>query len=228
MPSKNIIKEYVENGYYHIYNRGVEKRNIFIDHQDYSVFLGYLREYLSPALTDRIKPSRNGYVRKDFSKDINLLAFCLMPNHFHLLIKQNKEKSMVSLMRCLSTRYSMYFNRKYKRTGHLFQGIYKAVLINNDEHLAHVSRYIHINPKGINLSYQDYDYSSYDCYTKGKQVNWVKKDDILDYFTDSNKYEKFMKEESVDLWEALASLTIEKMHKVEPCASGVSSCVEEG
>lgn len=218
MPSKNTIKEYIENSYYHIYNRGVEKRNIFIDPQDYSVFLGYLRDYLSPTQSEGIKRNRNGYICKDFSKGISLLAFCLMPNHFHLLVKQKKEREIASLMKCLSTRYSMYFNKKYKRTGHLFQGIYKAALIESDDYLIHLSRYIHLNPKGINADYNNYEYSSYDCYINNKQTTWIKKTDILRQFKGNMDYERFINEIVIDSTEILGPLTIEDVHKVQPCA----------
>ena len=84
--------------------------------------------------------------RSNFAGDIELLAYCLMPNHFHLLIKQNNKDSISKFMRCIATNYSMYFNKRYDRIGSLFQGIYKAILIKNDNYLLHLTIYIHLNP----------------------------------------------------------------------------------
>src|SRR3989344_7551887 len=147
MPAKNSVKQYLENGYYHIYNRGVEKRNIFLDQQDYGVFLSYLKEYLSPKnekeLQEKLSNPNTSYKEKDkilkalrmnnFFGEITLLAYCLMPNHFHFFIKQKSAVSIDKFMNSIGTRYTMYFNRKYKRVGSLFQAVYKAVLVSHEE-----------------------------------------------------------------------------------------------
>lgn len=143
MPSKNIVKAYIENGYYHIYNRGVEKRKIFIDEQDYRVFLSYLKIYLLPKIdsTNEIVSNKNGvdedqdktiseiYKLNNFFNKIDLISYVLMPNHFHLELKQKNRKEIEFFMRSLITKYSKYFNKKYERVGPLFQSRYKAVLI---------------------------------------------------------------------------------------------------
>src|SRR3989344_5374910 len=137
MPSRNSTKLYLEHSYYHIYNRGVEKRLIFLDQQDYSVFLNYLKEYLLPKdeknLRDQLSNSNTSYRQKDkilgilrlnnFADEITLLAYCLMPNHFHFFVRQKSSKSIDSFIQSLGTRYTMYFNRKYKRVGSLFQAV---------------------------------------------------------------------------------------------------------
>jgi len=150
MPARNIVKSYIENGYYHIYNRGVEKRDIFLDEQDCKVFLHYLKLYLSPIeeLRELNLPGLRilRFIRLNLSQEVNLLAFSLMPNHIHLQIKQTTKDGIVKFMRRLSTSYVMYFNRKYQRVGALFQNTYKAVLIESDPHLLHLSRYVHLNP----------------------------------------------------------------------------------
>lgn len=141
MPAKNSIKVYAENGYYHLYNRGVDKRVIFGDAQDYVVFLSYLKTYLLPKneaeLRQKLADSTISYKEKDkilnllrlnnFADEITLICYCLMPNHFHLLIKQNSANSIDRFMNSLCTRYTMYFNRKYKRIGPLCQDVYKRV-----------------------------------------------------------------------------------------------------
>jgi putative transposase len=197
VPEKNRIKEYWEEGIYHIYNRGVEKRKIFTDEQDQNVFLGYLKEYLVPKDTKKLQDSINNdqidYIVKDkyrkllrlnnFADQIDLLAFCLMPNHFHLLIKQKDSWAMEQFMKSFCTRYVQYFNHKHnRRVGPLFQGIYKAVLITSDEQLLHTSRYIHQNPLKTNLqgwSLQDYGCSSYQNYLGLVSQSWVKPDLVL-------------------------------------------------
>src|SRR3990167_8404585 len=99
MPSPNTIKTYVEDGYYHIYNRGVEKRLIFQGREDYSMFLHILKLYLSPSdrLRDELPLLRNYYVQNNLSEELQLLAFCLMPNHYHLLIHQKNKDSIIKL-----------------------------------------------------------------------------------------------------------------------------------
>ncbi len=160
MPAKNSVKNYLANSFYHIYNRGVEKRDIFLDSQDFAVFMSYLKVYLLPKDLERLKSilfspasdyaekekARKLLSLKNFADEIELHAYALLPNHFHLLIKQMSENSMNQFVQSLLIRYSGYFNRKYKRVGKLFQGVYKAVLINSDEQLLHLSKYIHLNP----------------------------------------------------------------------------------
>lgn len=204
MPSKNSIKQYTGKGYYHIYNRGVEKRVIFQDMQDYLVFLSYLKEYLLPKnekeLREKLSDPNTSYKGKDkiikllrlnnFADEINFLAYCLMPNHFHFLINQNSEFSIDKFMNSLATRYSMYFNRKYKRVGPLYQDVYKAVLVTTDEQLLHLTRYIHKQALALqgdawerNMTEQP---SSYLDYLGERKTAWVKPDGILSFFSKTN------------------------------------------
>lgn len=200
MPAKNSLKIFAENTYYHIYNRGVEKRNIFIDNQDYEVFLHLLKYYLSEkneALTHPIelvaptdKPIRPRPLR-NLNKEIDLIAYCLMPNHFHLLVKQNTKNGITKLTRSVSTTYALYFNRRYKREGTLFQGRYKAVIIKNDSYLLHLSRYIHLNPLTLMtrtdlVIWPHWPYSSYNYYLGTKKADWVKPEIILKFFERPN------------------------------------------
>lgn len=212
MPAKNSTKLYINNGYYHLYNRGVEKRVIFEDAQDYGVFLSYLKEYLLPKdekmlrkqLIDPITSvkKRDKILKSlrmnNFSNEIILLAYCLMPNHFHLLVKQNSEKAIDTFMNSLCTRYSMYFNRKYKRVGPLYQGVYKAVLIETIEQFLHLSRYIHRNPlslQGVALQTLSNQPSSYAEYLNLRKTKWVQPQEILEFFSKkipSLGYESFI------------------------------------
>lgn len=202
MPSPNIIKTYVDNSYYHIYNRGVEKRIIFQDAQDYKVFLSYLKFYLSdPTLrgeTPKLPPSQQ---LKNHSNKIMLLAYCLMPNHFHLYIKQSDYHDMTHFMRSLLTRYGMYFNKRYKRVGSLFQGPYKAVYIDNELQYLYLSKYIHRNPLEIIgndiVKLTEYPYSSYPNYLGLIHQDWVHPEEITGYFSKElhhTPYKEFVEE----------------------------------
>jgi putative transposase len=218
MPARNIIKKYVAGGYYHIYNRGVEKRDIFLDKQDCIVFQRYLKLYL--AHPDEVReiqvPRIQSFLRYNMHHELDLLAFSLMPNHFHLELKQIKEDSIKKLMKRLMTCYVMYFNRKYKRVGPLFQNIYKAALVENDSYLLHLSRYIHLNPSKILHPKIDFsDFSSLPYYLNSKEATWLKTSEILFYFTSSplkgkgKSYEEFVKNYRVPPNIILVGLTLE-------------------
>jgi putative transposase len=185
MPSRNTLKEFAPQQYYHLYNRGVEKRPIFLDDQDYLVFLGLLKRYLSGENHNK----NNRHTFSLLTDKVQLLAYCLMPNHFHLLLYQESEDGITQLMRRVSTGYVMYFNNRYQRVGGLFQGRYKASLINKDAYLHHISRYIHLNPS----NYQSYKFSSLQYYMGKKQASWVQTKPILDLFEgDMQQYRQFL------------------------------------
>ena len=141
--------------YYHVYNRGTEKRIIFLDDYDYSRFtlLLYLCNSIDPVdLGDLL---RQGLSLSEIFKEertdtlVEIGAWCLMPNHFHILIKEKAENGISMFMKKLLTSYSMYFNKKYHRTGSLFQGPFKARHLDYDQYLKYQFTYIHLNPIGI-------------------------------------------------------------------------------
>lgn len=228
MPSRNSIKQYQEDGIYHIYNRGIDKRVIFKDSKDYAYFLYLLKIYLLDPVLLREDIERTGQSlhkkrsreRSHFGK-IELLSYCLMPNHFHLLIKQKGETDISDFMKSLMTSYSMYFNLKYKRQGTLFQGRYKAALVKEDDYLLHLSRYIHINPlkvQGLSCpKLGEYDYSSYADYLGRKNTKWINKNVILAYFTENKEnsfinhssYKSFVEEYANDSELILGDLILE-------------------
>lgn len=202
MPARNSVKIQCSNTFYHVYNRGVEKRKIFLDDQDFSVFLSYLKTYLEPknekellktlasdqtSWKEKDKANKELHLKNYFGK-LELVCYALMPNHFHFLIKLI-DPVLNSFMNSLGTRYSMYFNKKYKRTGGLFQDVYKAVIINSDEQLLHLSRYIHLNPKSQTLP------SSLPDFLGQRDTGWIKKEHVLAYFSKSypaNSYKEFL------------------------------------
>ena len=182
MPIRSTV--FVNDNFYHLYNRGVEKRIIFNEQKDYEVFLSILIYYLSPTQIKHDVFSRKPKIR--IPNSVSLLCYCLMPNHYHFLIKQNKDNGITTLMHALGVTYSMYFNKKYERVGSLFQGRFKAKLIDKDEYLLQVSKYIHLNPKEFyNKPLSTYPYSSYKFYINSKITpnNFIETEPILSYFS---------------------------------------------
>ena len=228
MPAINSRKEYVENSYYHIYNRGVEKREIFQDEQDYSVFLSYLKEYLLPKNESKLNQSladeKLNSKEKDrilklfrlnnFADELSLIAYCLMPNHYHLLVRQTSAQVIDKFMNSLATRYTMFFNRKYKRVGPLYQGVYKAVLVTSNEQLLHLSRYIHRNPlklasQGVALRIQP---SSLPEFLGSRKTDWIKPKEILEFFSThipNLSYKAFLEQEQDNDLEILKGLILD-------------------
>lgn len=202
MPTKNTIKKYIENGYYHLYSRGVDKREIFMDEQDCIVFLYYLKIYLSSP--DQLRKDPNFLTPKmlykiynlNLHEEVDLLSFALMPNHFHLQIKQKSSNGIESLTRRMLTGYVKYFNRRHSRVGALFESAYKAVNVTTDEQNLYLSAYIHKNPmKLVNPKFNFTQFSSYPYYLKQKNADWVKTDEIATHFNSNNKnlsYQEFV------------------------------------
>jgi putative transposase len=133
--------------YYHIYNRGVEKRDVFMNDEDHKRFqrLLYLTNGEKPIIY-RIVQGETLYDENVGKKISAVGAYVLMPNHFHLLLKETKEGGITEFLRKLTTGYTMYFNKKYERVGPLFQGAFKAEHVDNDEYLKYLFSYIHLNP----------------------------------------------------------------------------------
>ncbi|MEA2020156.1 MAG: transposase [Patescibacteria group bacterium] len=198
MPYRKTI--FHKGGYYHIYNRGVEKRTIFVDYADYKNFTNILRYYLilrekgkeSPVLSARMGLSNLG----KFREKVSLIAYTLMPNHFHFILKQlDQEKSISNFMRTIGTTYVMYFNQKYERVGSLFQGRFKAREVADDADLLNLSRYIHLNPcqSGIVRNPEDYPWSSYHIYIGNEPNNLINTNPTLDQLPEPKnvEYKKF-------------------------------------
>ncbi len=194
MPGR--ITPLVNGGYYHIYNRGNEKRNIYTQTRDFKRFLKtvYYYKFLGP------KPSLSRFAKSDFDsfkpapdkKLVDIICYCLMPNHFHFLLRQLKDNGISIFMSQLANSYTKYFNTKYRRVGSLLQGTFKAVLIESEEQLVHVSRYIHLNPvvSGLIKNLNTYPWSSYPEYL-GQEV-LCSPQIILDLFPSNEKYQAFV------------------------------------
>lgn len=200
----------VENQFYHIYNRGVEKRNVFLDNKDHLRFIHDLYEfndedavmnaayYFNPK-TMEVEPHYIQKERKQRKLLVEILTFALMPNHFHMLVKQVRHNGIAKFMQKLGTGYTMYFNQKYKRVGGLFQGRYKAVLVQEEAHFTYLPSYIHLNPikiYGGSTSINDtmrflrgYRWSSFLDYIGKKNFPSVtSRQFLLNYFGGEKKY----------------------------------------
>lgn len=224
MPTKNTIKNYIEGGIYYIYNAGVGGLDIFIDKEDYLQFLKFMQRALSvppdkSTLKKEVKigeKSFEGVPRqpKNFSQNIKLIAFSLNPREFHLIIKQKDPKVMEKFMRSLGTRYSMYFNKQHGRKGRLFQGVYKAVLVEDNDQLLYLTKYLHSRPLEDKKSI-DQAFTSYPVYSGKAQLAWVETKTVLDYLKQKifpmnrtyKSYEEFIKDDNLGT-EFLENLTL--------------------
>jgi len=138
----------------HVLNRGVDKRKIFLDEQDYFRFVHDLFEFndVSSVNTTFYTFKRNNDIgRRKIEKKprkllVNILAFCLMPNHYHLLLMPKVQNGIALFVKKLNGGYAKYFNAKYERSGALFQGKYKRVVVEKEAHFIHLPYYIHLNP----------------------------------------------------------------------------------
>lgn len=196
MPSKYTVRNFAENCFYHVFNRGVEKRTIFLDEQDYRIFLYYLSIYSLP-LDKVVLKYPNLPLRlqsKNLHDEINIISYCLMPNHFHLLLQQLTVDGVSKLLKQLTNAYTFYFNQKYQRVGGLVQGSFKAALIETDDILLHISRYIHLNPLMAEIvdNLNTYEWSSYREFIYPNNGGMCLIEPILSNFSTENSYEKFV------------------------------------
>ncbi|MCL5438443.1 MAG: transposase [Patescibacteria group bacterium] len=166
------IRYFQKGSFYHVYNRGNRKQNIFIVKSDYARFLKRSKEY------------------KD-KFGITILCYCLMPNHFHFLLRQDSEIPITTFMLRLCTSYAKYFNIKYEEVGSLFQSPFKAKAVETEEYLLQLSRYIYQNPKKILPSTRGVELASYSWSSYPSCINEIKNDLVdpaflLNYFAKNN------------------------------------------
>lgn len=186
---------FINGNFYHIFNRGVEKRVIFIDDKDCQRFIQTLYYYQFAGPKPKFSTKKRFRINK-FEKNpkiVEIICFCLMPNHFHLLVRQLKDNGIQEFASKISNSYTKYFNTKYKRIGPLFQGEFKAVIVDSEEQLVHLSRYIHLNPYVAKIveKLEEYVFSSYQEFTLGKN-QFCNTQPILDYFNNLNQYLQFV------------------------------------
>ncbi len=194
---------------YHVFNRGVAALPIFFNTRDHLRFLdlvGYYRFSNTPFSFSKLmnleKEEREKILiglKKENVIHVEILAYCLMPNHFHLLLKQKTDRGISIFMRNLQDSYVKYLNIKSERAGPLFQSVFKAVRIENDEQLLHVSRYIHLNPSTAYIvepeKLEDYMWSSLKAYLGGdfsRNNYFVNPEIVMNFFKKGKDYLKFI------------------------------------
>src|SRR3989344_3162645 len=188
-------KEALETNYfYHFFNRGVEKRDIYLEDKDYIRFLSLIKYYriLGPKIRFSLFNPQAHLVGD--SNIVEVVAYCLMPNHFHFILKQTQENGISRFISDLCNRYTSYFNVKYNRVGPLFQGNFKAILVDSEEYLLHLSRYIHLNPHSAYMINDPklYQWSSIAEYLGSSNESLCRKEEVLSNFSVTNTYLNFV------------------------------------
>ncbi len=211
-------------GYYHVYNRGVERREVYLNPAQYNrfMYLLYLSNTSSPLRMDGILQNKKGltslemaeiiFTQKRKERLVDIGAYCLMPNHFHLLLKEREENGISKFMQKITTGYTMFFNKKHERSGALFGGTFQATTVNNDEYLKYLFAYIHLNPvklidsdwkkgKIVNKQYakeylENYPFSSYFEYVGKDRVekSILNKVEFPEYFMDKKEFSDFIED----------------------------------
>lgn len=193
------------NEFYHVYNRGVEKRPIFLNRGDHLRMIevaNYYRFQRCPVkfsyfrrLSSKERVRLLEKMERESKKLVEVLCFCLMPNHIHFLLKQLVDGGVSKFMAKITNGYSHYFNVKNKRVGHLFQGNFGAVRMETEEQLIHVSRYIHLNPvTSYLIEFKDlekYEWSSYPEYL-GVKKGFCSKQEVIGHFKNPESYKEFV------------------------------------
>lgn len=191
---------------YHIYNRSIERKSIFTTKWEYQRSLDTLNYYHFSNLPFRFSylQKLNKDIREKILFEINegkdklleIIAFCLMPNHFHFMVKQIQNNGIIKFVSKFSNSYTKYFNTKHKRKGPLFEGIFQANLVETEEQLVHLSRYIHLNPTSSYIIPQkdllDYEWSSLPEYLNLKNKTICNKELVLNLFSSVADYKKFV------------------------------------
>ena len=173
MARRNI--PFLPNNYYHIYNRGANKAEIFCDHKDYLFLLKHIKDHI-----------------REFQ--ITVIAYCLMSNHFHFILRQDGQPKISDFMQAVFHKYSMTFNQVHNRSGTLFEGPFRAILIDEDEYLLHLCRYIHRNPleAGIVRALEQWPYSNYAEFLGKRQGTLIDDEFVKLNFGSPEAYEDFV------------------------------------
>jgi putative transposase len=168
-------KEFYPSGYYHIFNRGINRGKIFFSTENYNYCLRLIQKYTELF-------------------NISVIAFCLMPNHYHLVLRQNSEKNISDLMQLVFNAYVQAVNRKMGRKGTLFEGRFKHIQIDKENYVLHLCRYIHLNPVRAKLVKfpEDWLFSNYQEWIGKRNSQLVDPGFIAAYFSNAREYQKFV------------------------------------
>jgi REP element-mobilizing transposase RayT len=186
----------ISGEYYHVYNRGNNRQDIFFERPNYGFFLKQLRKYL-------IGPAAEPWV--------TVVAYCLMPNHFHLLVRLH-DALFSQRMQHHAISYTRAINERYHRVGALYQGQFRAIHIDNNDYLLHLSRYIHLNPAAAHLVRQpeDWEFSSYREYIGLRQGTLIDASIVLGQFRTAAEYRQFVEAYKPDESALIKHLLIEE------------------
>ncbi|MBL7199200.1 MAG: transposase [Anaerolineae bacterium] len=188
---------------YHLYNRGANRQRVFYEPENYLFFLRRLRLYLAgEGQTSEVFETSEVYA--------SILAYCLMPNHYHLLVRPHDDH-LSRRMQQMIISYTKAMNKRYRRVGALFQGQFQAVCVDQDVYLLHLSRYIHLNPVASGLANrpEDWEFSSYRDYVGLRQGTLPTPDAVLSQFTDRSEYERFVRSYAQGDGDIVAHLLLE-------------------
>lgn len=187
----------MQKDYFHVINRGLEKKLLFISGKDLTRFVDTLSYYQykdSPArFSFRKRPGIVPNSDKPRVPLVEIVCFCLMPDHFHLLLNQRAPQGVSMFLSKVTNSYTRYFNARYKRKGPLVQGTFKAVEIENDNDLLNISRHIHLDPllNHIVSDLKAFPFSSYPHFL-GIKEGFCQKEPILSHFKSAHEYENFV------------------------------------
>lgn len=189
--------KFANGEYYHVYNRGVDKRKVFLKTADYLRFLKAMKEF------NQIDPIGSLHERKYRKRSlqrgtppplVDFIAYCLNPNHYHFIIRQLEDKGVEKFMHKIGTSYTKYFNHKNNRSGVLFQGPFKSIHIDSNKYLLLLSAYVNANHKIHNYPEVNWPYSSYLDYVGKRNEKLCQKEVILGQFNNNpNEYKKYVK-----------------------------------
>jgi REP element-mobilizing transposase RayT len=168
---------FAQGQYYHVYNRGVDRQPIFREEENNIYLLRLVKQY-APEL------------------QVAVIAYCLMPNHYHFLLRQDGEEPAGLLPQLTFNRYSKAFNKRYGRTGTLFEGRYRSVWVDRTEYLFHLCRYIHANPVKARLvaGLEDWPFSNYLEWVGKRNGTLVDREFVAESFPDRDRYREFVLE----------------------------------
>lgn len=232
--------QFAENEYYHLYNRGVDKRDIFLTDNDFwrffiSMYLFNDRDYQSLFVSpkNRLIQTQPGYdlghnlvASKERQPLVDVLCFCLMPNHYHIIVGQRVENGISVFMQKLNHGYTSYFNFKNERTGRLFEGPFKAIVVRKDRYFEHLLRYIHLNPLDLLTSdwrtggiddwekseqfLKNYKWSSHHVYLgQPQEFQLVNPGVFKDIFRTPKEYLWFLKNWATKEWQGIRDYSLE-------------------
>lgn len=201
----------ITNQIYHVFNRGIAGQPIFSAVNDYERFLQVLDYYrfLSPDIRfsfyNRLESNEKRKYLDEMKKkkpiQVQIFTYCLMPNHYHFVLKEVKPDGIRKFVGNLQNSYAKYFNKRYKRNGSLFQEMFKTVRIENDELFIHITRYVHLNPltsfvvKNI-PDLENYPFSSYSTYLGNNKCDFIDDNFLLGFFANRNKLKSFTSDQA--------------------------------